>query len=410
MGQSLKKPYYGWVIVGLGILIMAASVGIVNNCMSLYVVPICEEMGYSRKAVSLLSTIISGGSMLVSAVSAELYHRFPVRRTMQVAALVISVGYFLLSRARELWQFYAACIAVACALWLLAYIPFAMILSNWFHKRTGFVIGLTYMGTGLGGMVFSPIIGSLIANAGWRQAMMTMAIVMAAVHIPCTFFLRDRPEDMGLRPYGWEEKKETVQHRDTLPGIPFEAGRHSAKFILMAAAIALLGFVNVGFSSNLPSHMADRGYSIETASRIMSATMASLAVGKISLGWIYDKFGSGLATALSGAMLAACPLAGMLLPGNGPIICIVLCFSLGMAFGSVGIPIVAREAFGLRDFDKYNGAINALSGVLSAAGPAFSGFVYDAEGSYIPAFIAYVTVAIISSAVLVICINRKRRV
>ncbi len=408
MKLSLKKPYYGWIIVALGMVIMAASVGIVNNCMSLYIVPICEEMGYSRKAVSVLNTLISVGSMVVSAVSAELYHHFSVRRTMQVSAVVISAGYFVFSLANKLWQFYAVCIIVACALWLLAYIPFAVILSNWFHKRTGFVIGLTYMGTGVGGMIFSPIIGSLIANAGWRQAMVTMAIVMAAVHIPCTFFLRDKPEDMGLKPYGWEEEKETVQHREDLPGIPFAEGKHGIKFILVAIAVSVLCFANSGFCTNLPAHMSDRGYSIETASRIMSATMASLAIGKISLGWIYDKFGSKFATVLSGLMLAACPIAGIFLPGVGPIVCIVVCFSLGMAFGSVGIPIVAREAFGLRDFDRYNGALNAIIGVLSAFAPIFSGVVYDAAGSYTPAFLAYAAASVVFTAVLVLCLRDRQ--
>ena len=154
--------------------------------------------------------------------------------------------------------------------------------------------------------------------------------------------------------------------------------------------------------------MSDRGYSIETASRIMSATMASLAIGKISLGWIYDRFGSKFATVLSGLMLAACPIAGIFLPGIGPIVCIVVCFSLGMAFGSVGIPIVAREAFGLRDFDRYNGALNALTGVFSALGPVFSGFVYDAAGSYAPAFMAYAAASVAFTAVLVLCLRNKQ--
>lgn len=408
MKLSLKKPYYGWIIVALGMVIMAASVGIVNNCMSLYIVPICDEMGYSRKAVSMLNTLLSVGSMAVAAVSAELYHHFSVRRTMQASAVVISAGYFVFAFANKLWQFYAICVVVACALWLLAYIPFAVILSNWFHKRTGFVIGLTYMGTGMGGMIFSPIIGSLIANVGWRQAMVTMAIVMAAVHIPSTFLLRDRPEDMGLKPYGAQEEKEQAQHRDTLPGIPFAVGKHGAKFIFIAIAASVLCFANIGFCTNLPAHMSDRGYSIETASRIMSATMASLAVGKISLGWIYDKFGSRFATAIAGLMLAACPIAGIFLPGVGPIVCIVVCFSLGMAFGSVGIPIVAREAFGLRDFDRYNGALNAITGVLSAAAPIFSGFIYDATGSYVPAFVAFAAASVIFTAVLVLCLRNKQ--
>ena len=34
-----KKIYYGWIIVAVGVIMMM-SYGIVNNCISLYVVPI----------------------------------------------------------------------------------------------------------------------------------------------------------------------------------------------------------------------------------------------------------------------------------------------------------------------------------------------------------------------------------
>ena len=142
-----KKIYYGWIIVAVGVIMMM-SYGIVNNCISLYVVPICSELGFTRKAGAFMSTLYSAGGMLVSAVSSSLYQAIPVKKSMRVAAVTLSAAYFCYFFADKLWQFYIISAVAGCAMWLLAYVPYAIILSNWFHKRTGFVIGLTYMGTG----------------------------------------------------------------------------------------------------------------------------------------------------------------------------------------------------------------------------------------------------------------------
>lgn len=56
-----KKIYYGWIIVAVGVIMMM-SYGIVNNCISLYVVPICSELGFTRKAGAFMSTLYSAGA------------------------------------------------------------------------------------------------------------------------------------------------------------------------------------------------------------------------------------------------------------------------------------------------------------------------------------------------------------
>ena len=136
-----KKIYYGWIIVAVGVIMMM-SYGIVNNCISLYVVPICSELGFTRKAGAFMSTLYSAGGMLVSAVSSSLYQAMPVKKSMRVAAVTLSAAYFCYFFADKLWQFYIISAVAGCAMWLLAYVPYAIILSNWFHKRTGFVIGI----------------------------------------------------------------------------------------------------------------------------------------------------------------------------------------------------------------------------------------------------------------------------
>jgi len=404
-----KRPFYGWVIVALGIVILAASVGIAHNCIALYLAPICDELGFSRSAIGMLSTFRAASSMVAAAISAGLYSRFPVRRTMQVSAIVLTLTFYAYSLARRLWHFYLVSLVNSFALWLLAYIPFAVLLANWFYKRTGTVIGVAYMGTGLGGMVFSPIVGSLIAGMGWRGSIQVMTAVIGALVIPSVFLLRDRPEDMGLKPYGYTGEREDLPHRDSLPGIPFTEARHSGRFLVMTLSIALLGFCSNGFYNSFAPYMNDVGYSVEEASRVISIMMGALAIGKASLGWIYDKLGVSAATGLSGVFMCACIAAALFMPGKLPLVIIIAGFSIGFAFGSVAIPLLAKAAFGPRDFSRVNGAFNAFSGVITAFAGVFGGYVYDVTGSYRGSFYIYVAITVIFIAAIMLCLRKGER-
>lgn len=248
-----KKIYYGWIIVAVGVIMMM-SYGIVNNCISLYVVPICSELGFTRKAGAFMSTLYSAGGMLVSAVSSSLYQAIPVKKSMRVAAVTLSAAYFCYFFADKLWQFYIISAVAGCAMWLLAYVPYAIILSNWFHKRTGFVIGLTYMGTGIGGMLFSPVVGRLIETVGWRECFAIMSIIVAFAVIPGSFIVRDKPEEKGLLPYGERNADEAARHISEPEGMYFHDIIRSPRFYAIAIGLSALSFVNTGFAGTFAAY------------------------------------------------------------------------------------------------------------------------------------------------------------
>ena len=53
-----------------------------------------------------------------------------------------------------------------------------------------------------GQLLFLPTLASITTNYGWRATVLTMAVVVFAVLPIVAFFLRDRPADVGLAPYG----------------------------------------------------------------------------------------------------------------------------------------------------------------------------------------------------------------
>ncbi len=56
------------------------------------------------------------------------------------------------------------------------------------------------VGAGLGGLIFAPLSAVLIKLAGWRIAFLLIGILVWIVVIPLDLLIREKPEDMGLRP------------------------------------------------------------------------------------------------------------------------------------------------------------------------------------------------------------------
>src|SRR5207244_2446825 len=80
---------------------------------------------------------------------------------------------------------------------LAAYIP-----ARWFRARQGLVVGLLMASNAAGQLIFLPTMASLLAYAGWRVVSLALAGTALAFVPLVAWLMRDRPEDLGLAPYG----------------------------------------------------------------------------------------------------------------------------------------------------------------------------------------------------------------
>ena len=62
MGKK-REVYYGWYIVAVGCISLAMTTGVVNNCFSQFMKPVCEDMGITRQQMSLIQTVFSFSQM-----------------------------------------------------------------------------------------------------------------------------------------------------------------------------------------------------------------------------------------------------------------------------------------------------------------------------------------------------------
>ena len=389
--QKQPKFYYGWVMVAVGILVVAASIGLVANTFPIYIVPVGQELGLSRSQMSINQTLFAAGMMIVQFFWGPVFSRLKLIRTMRISAGITCVGYLLYAFAQSFWQFISISAVLSLTMAFLSWMPFTVIINNWFYEKRGLALGITFMGSGIGGMLFNALGGVLVASVGWRATVMIYTGVLCVLLLPTVFFLlKLKPEDMGLLPYGQTQ----LQAERPPEGLTLSQALGTRVFLPICLCSLVTGFSNNSLNATITPHLQQLGYSGVFAASVASAYLAALAAGKIVLGQVTDRLGAIKATALalSAIALSACGMLGAhLLPVA---LCTVPVMGLGNAFGSVAFPLISRSVFGEKDHAAITGVLSAMSGIGSTVGPLLCGLIFDLNGSYHLAYVAMIVLLI----------------
>jgi sugar phosphate permease len=145
-----------------------------------------------------------------------------LRRTMLLAMGLIAAGYGLSTLATAYWQFVLLWgFVVGAGSGMAATVLGAAVATRWFTQRRGLVTGLLTASTATGQLIFLPSLAQMVTAHGWRGAPWVVCAGALAALPVIGFFMRDDPQDVGLRAYG-EAQTETVGAADGRPkGRPY---------------------------------------------------------------------------------------------------------------------------------------------------------------------------------------------
>src|SRR6056297_72634 len=397
-----SKVFYGWFIVASSFLIMALGWGIVFNTSSLFIEPISEALEISRKTMNFTFTLRSLTQLLISLASAIIFKRFKMINVMKICSILLVVSFFLHSYISSVIMLYILNTLSTVGVILISVLPLSAILNNWFHIKRGLVVGISFMGSGIGGMIFSPITGYFIVNHGWRSAYQFLGIVISLVIIPITFFvLKAKPRDIGEYPLGSSEEieKEAENSKEELPGITFSEAIKTVRFWAISSASVILSIVGMSLMLNISPHLTNIGYSVTFSANIVALTMGSLAIGKIILGHLFDRLGIRTATSIAVGFLIFGTM-GMLYATNYiALFAVITGTGLGTAFYTIANPIITTKVYGSLDYSSIYGFLTAVIGFGGIISPMIVGALYDISGSY---YSSYKLMLALGIAVLII--------
>jgi sugar phosphate permease len=293
---SRRGIHYGWVIVAVTFLTTLTTAGAMGLPGAL-ILPLSKEFGWDIAEISSAIAIRLVLFGLMAPVAAALIESYGVRRIVIAAIALIGSGLSLALVMTNVWHLVLLWgVVVGIGTGMTALVLGAIIATRWFVARRGLVIGMLTASTATGQLVFLPLAAWLVDDVGWRFALLPTIGALATVGLLVVVFLRDRPSDLGLAPYG-EAPAAAKAAAATQPPVFTWAftvlgdASTSLTFWVLAGTFFICGLSTNGLiQSHFISLCADYGMpAVEAASTLAMMGMFDL-VGTIGSGWLSDRY------------------------------------------------------------------------------------------------------------------------
>ena len=389
--MSKTKVFYGWwVLSGLFILMMV-TVGLAVNSFSFFYKPVTDSLGITIGEFSLTSSICAIFAMFGALIVGNVIKRVNLRILVTVSTVVYVAGILAESQCRTLPQFYIAAMVIGLGYAGVGGVGVSQIVANWFKDKQGLAMAIAMMGSGFGGMIFSPLIESLCRNLGWQNAYIIIGIIVAVITLPVTLFiLRLHPSEMGLVAYGSKnddsEKKEEI-------GLTLKEAVKKVSFWGLCLTNLIAGLLIMGVQSHVPTFIQTVGLTSSFAALIMVISNAVLIPGKLLFGAVNDKFGAKNSALYIFALYIVTLLSMYVLKSSGTAFIFAILFGFAGAITTVALPVWAVALVGNRDYALIFSIMSVFMTIGAAIGSPLTGLIYDATGSYATAWIVLVIIA-----------------
>ena len=196
--------HYGWVIVGI-----LAMVQIIDSSISMaagvMVAPLNDQdgkFGWSLGAIGAAMAVYFVFGAIYAPISGWLGDRFGARRMMVVSSIMFAGSMFFLGTVSHIWQFVLAFGIMLSMTSSISFVTLVAAVGPWFRTRLGLGTGILWAAGGIGTAMVPPLVGYLLNTVGWRDTFWSIGAVGGGIVLLLTIIFRDRPADMGLKPYG----------------------------------------------------------------------------------------------------------------------------------------------------------------------------------------------------------------
>ena len=422
----MKKPFYGWIIVGVAFLIGVTESGAFQAILAIFMKPMANEFGWSRAAISGSIAIGSLSAAFLSPFIGPVLDRHGPRMTAFWGILFLSLGLVGMTFVSRIWQLYLFFGMGRMIAMGILFLVISVSVSNWFIRKRGRAMGIVNLGPRLGSALFPLLTQFFILVFGWRIAWSSLGIIIFLMSgIPVLLFLRHRPEDMGLLPdgdTGISKEANVCEPPDNISAATFvHADKYSltgsqairtSTFWLLTTVHSLIPFVQAGINFHIYPFFTDCGIAPMTAVLVLASINLSGAFGTISWGVVAEKISVKILLAVnvffSGLVFLAIYWTTLLKAPDYTLIGMLFLLSVFYGVTSGGIAtllnIIWADFFGRHSLGSILGYSSPFRLTANAIGPIFAAVFYDIYGSYKFPFYFFVVSFFIAGF---ICINMR---
>ena len=186
------RLFYGWVIVGVGIVVTCIGLGTMMS-LGVFLQPMIAGAGWSRTGISTAATLNFLAMGFGSFAWGTLSDRFGTRAVVLCGGVLLGLGLTTASQATSLVQFqllFGVLVGLAAGAF---YAPMIATTTRWFTTNRSLAVALVSAGLAMGSLLVAPLSRALISLYDWRTAMFMLGCIAWIVVLPVALLLRRPP-------------------------------------------------------------------------------------------------------------------------------------------------------------------------------------------------------------------------
>jgi MFS family permease len=422
---SQRKFYYGWVIAGLAMVSMSFWFGI-RTTFSVFFVALIDQFHWGRAEAAGAQSIAMLVYMIMAPIVGTLVDRIGPRKVILPGMILTGFGLLLCTQIQRLTQFYLFFgLIVGTGVTCLSIAPFTVILAHWFERKRGTANGLAGVGIGIGVLILVPLTQYLISFSGWQSAYLMLSLLILFIPLPLNgFFLRHRPQEIGLFPDGdlsaddsqtsLQKKREVDLSNPSHTQEDWALGKifKTARFWYV---ILFPSFTAFGIYIIIVHHVR---YLVDLGTDKLWAASLFAVVGALSggfrplWGWFSDRAGREIAFTMGEVCLSSGIVFLLLfqyIPSPTLLYLFAGFFGVGWGVTTPMIMSITGDLYKGKSFGLIYGMVEGVIGIGGASGAWLAGYIFDQTKNYFWAFFLVILLNVISVLLVWLAAPRKFR-
>ena len=384
--------FYGWYIVGAGLIINMLMGGLVMHAFGFYAAALKDEFAWSATIFGIAAAVTRVESGLLGPIQGWMIDRFGPRVMMRIGVTSTALGLILFAWLWDEASFIGFYILLSVGTSIGGFMTVSVAVVTWFERKRSRAVGIMSMGFTFGSVV-AILTSVLISGVGWRETSIGTGIFMLVVGWALSYLFVGHPSDKGLEVDGGPARAKSTANGASPQAAPANPSRH--RDFTAREALRTRAFWGLALAHGAPLMVVGMwlghgvlhidelsGFSAGSARAVVIAMLASQLVGQALSAWGGDRYPKRpllilcmVGHTIGGLALALADSWWML---------ITFAILNGVAWGGRGALITALRAdyFGSSQFGRIMGWTSMVMMPFMTIGMLGSGILRDVFGSY----------------------------
>lgn len=409
--DTLTRPFYGYRIVAAAFVSQFVAMGIFSYVLGPFMLPMIEELGWSRSEFTLARSIGQLVMGITGFVIGSYVDRFGPRPLMLIGATVMALALALHAQVTTLTEWIVLnglLVTVGGA--MLGNLVVNVTLAKWFVEKRGQAVAWAAMGISFAGVVLTPLVTWSIDVIAWRATWLVLAVGTIALVVPVALVMRRMPEDHGWHPDGKTDAQvaggfaQRAQD-DFARSMTRGQALRTAAFYLLVIAFGMFSINIVVMLLQTVPYLTDSGFSRTEAAMAITVASIPAMLSKPIWGYFIDRLPAKPLAALGASSTGIALLLIVWSVGSGSLAAVYgAFFLLGVGWGGM-IPlqeVIWGSYFGRRYLGAVRSAGMPIALLLSAGAPLAVSYFHDVSGAYDGALVVVAVLNVLSGVMLLL--------